>query len=123
MYYKHGARLHRDYFINAIRLVYARPAIETRLPSSGRINLLHQPQRCRYVAHLLYSPPLQRGRCLVIEDFVPLFNVPLKLRVPESIKHVRLAPQDSQLKFLRSDGGYVVTVPKLEGHQIVVFEY
>jgi len=123
MYYKHGARLHRDYFINALRLVYDKPVIETALPSSGRINLLHQPQRRRYVAHLLYSPPLQRGRCLVIEDFVPLLNVPLTLRVPERITNVRLAPQNSQLKFKRSGGGYTVTVPKLQGHQIVVFEY
>jgi len=123
MYYKHGARLHRDYFINVLRLVYAKPAIETSLPSSGRINLLHQPQRRRYVAHLLYSPPLQRGRCLVIEDFTPLYNVPLKLRVPEPVKNVRLAPQDFKLKFMRSADGCAVTVPKLQGHQIVVFEY
>lgn len=123
MYCKHGARLHRDYFVNALRLVYTKPVIETSLPSSGRINLLHQPQRCRYVAHLLYSPPLQRGRCLVIEDFVTLFNVPLKLRVPEPVKNVRLAPQDAQLKFRRSADGCAVTVPKLQGHQIVVFEY
>lgn len=123
MYYKHGARIHRDYFLNALRLVYSRPMIEACLPSSGRINLLHQPQLRRYVAHLLYSPPLQRGRCLVIEDFAPLFNIPLKLRVPESVKKVRLAPQDAQLKFTRGADGCAVTVPELKGHQIVVFEY
>ena len=72
LYYEHGARVHRDLFANALALIYSRPMVQTSLPSAGRVSLMHQPQHRRYVAHLLYGAPLQRGRCLVIEDLPAL---------------------------------------------------
>jgi hypothetical protein len=123
LYYRHGARLHRDYFHNALRLLHRRPVIETRLPSAGRVNVLHQPAQRRYVAHLLYGPPLSRGRCLVIEDLVRLTDIPVTLRVPQRIRRVRLAPGEKPLSSRAKAGGCAVVVPELQTHQIVVFEY
>ena len=40
------------------------------LPSAGRISLLHQENKSRFIIHLLYAPPLERGRCLIIELFL-----------------------------------------------------
>ena len=88
MYYHHGARLHRDLFVNVLKLLHTRPMVETELPSAGRISLLHQPQRNRYVAHLLYGPPSQRGRCEVIEDLPTLTDVSLSFDLPTSIKRI-----------------------------------
>jgi hypothetical protein len=61
IYYHHGARIHRDLFINALRAIYTRPTLKIDMPSCGRVNLLHQPEQRRYVAHMLYAPVLQRG--------------------------------------------------------------
>jgi hypothetical protein len=86
--------------------------------------LLHQPDRKRYVVHLLYSPPLQRGRTLVIEDFPTLRDIPVELRVPEKIKRAKLPLNGKTLKAAQSRGGVSVRVPELiDGHQVVVFEY
>jgi len=123
MYYQHGARLHRQYFANALALIYQQRILAVSLPSAGRINLAHQPQHRRYVAHLLYGPPLQRGRCLVIEDLVPLYHTPVTLAVPETIQRVSLVPNGDELPIVRREGVIQVTVPKFSMHQAVVFDY
>jgi hypothetical protein len=75
------------------------------------------------VAHLLYGPPLQRGNCLIIEDLVPLHDVPLALRVPETISCAYLIPDNEALPLKRSKDVVTVTVPRVHCHQAVVFDY
>ena len=123
IYHAHGARVHRQLFRNALALVYPTPTAQTRMPSAGRLSLLHQPEHRRYVAHLLYATPLQRGRCLVIEDLVPLHEVPLQLTVPEEVASATLVPQRTALEVQRSGGSVAVTVPEVHCHQAVVFSY
>jgi hypothetical protein len=123
LYHVHGARLHRDFFLNALRRLHRRPVLSTKLPSEGRANLLHQPQHQRYVVHLLFTPPLVRGRCQVLEDFVPLCDVPVRLRVPETIRRAWLAPSKKSLRLQRRAGAVVLVVPTVKMHQIVVCEY
>jgi hypothetical protein len=123
MYGEMGARVHRDWFMAALRLVYADPVQETRLPSAGRANLLHQADRRRYVTHLLYAPPLKRGKCLVIEDMPPILDVPVTLRVPERIRSARLEPQGKSLRMRRAGGAVSVVVPRVQCHQAVAWEY
>ncbi|NUP98523.1 MAG: hypothetical protein HUU35_01575 [Armatimonadetes bacterium] len=123
LYHHHGARVHRQLFANALGLLHRRPVLDVELPSAGRVNLIHQPSRRRYVAHLLYGPPLQRGRCSVIEDLVPLHEVAVGLRVPETIGQVKLAPQGTILEATQASGQVRVVVPELSCHQAVVFEY
>ena len=62
LYYELGARLHRNLFSAALNRVYTKPVLECAMPSAGRVSLLYQPEQKRYVAHLLYGPPLQRGQ-------------------------------------------------------------
>ena len=123
IYYAHGARVHRDIFINALKLVYKKPVLAVGMPSAGRVNLLHQPEQRRYVAHLLYGPPLQRGRCLVIEDLVPIFNIPLELRVPQKIKRAWMPLEEMEIETAKSAGALRLVVPHVQCHQMVVFEY
>ncbi len=93
MYYDHGARLHRDMFNNALKLLRKKPMVETELTSAGRVSLLHQPRQNRYVVHLLYGPPITRGRCEVIEDLPVLYDVPVSVDLPETVKKAMLAPE------------------------------
>ncbi|MBI3986739.1 MAG: beta-galactosidase [Lentisphaerae bacterium] len=123
LYAVHGARLHRDLVLNGLRLMHRRPTLSVEMPSCGRVSLVHQPRQNRYVAHVLYAPALQRGRCQVIEDLVPLRNVPITLRVPEKIRRVRLVPQNRPLPLKRRGGQAEVVVPEFRCHQAVVFEY
>lgn len=123
IYQPHGARLHRDLFLNALGLLYKKPVVEIRLPSEGRINLWHQPQNRRYVLHLLYASPIQRGRCSIIEDIVTLHDIKVSLRVPQKIKRVKVPLEKAALPVKNSRGQATVTVPSLTMHQVVVFEY
>lgn len=123
MYYRRSARVHRDLFEKALLQVYPDPRLKVNLPSSGRVNLLHQPDENRYVAHLLYATPHYRGDLLLIEDLVPLYDVEVRLKVDERIKKATLIPDNKQLKFTR-EGDYVkVMVPKFRIHCGVVFDY
>ncbi|MCY2950861.1 MAG: hypothetical protein NTU53_02660 [Planctomycetota bacterium] len=123
IYHDHGARLHRIFFLNALARLYRRPILRTQLPSAARVSLLHQPQHSRYVLHLLYGPPLQRGRCSVIEDLPPLHNIPIQLRVPQKLRSIQLPLTAKPLPMMRSRDTVTTTVPELRGHQIVVFNY
>ena len=123
MYSAHGARVHRDLLRNALRLVCPEPTLSVEMPSAGRVSLLRQAVQRRYVAHLLYAPAMPRGECQVIEDLVPLYDIPLALRVPERIARAYLVPGSQELAVERSDGVVSTVVPKVECHQAVVFEY
>jgi hypothetical protein len=123
MYHAHGARVHRDLFKNALRLASPRPTLHVKMPSAARVSVLHQPERRRYIVHLLYAPAMQRGECQVIEDLVPLYDIPVEFRVPERISSAHLAPRGQALEMAESDGVVLLVVPKVECHQAVVFEY
>jgi hypothetical protein len=97
--------------------------IETKLPSAGRVSLLHQPGESRYVAHLLYGPPIQRGRCNVIEDLPTLRDVPVSVALPEKVKGVTLVPSMAELEWSERDGRVDVVVPEFSMHVGVVFRY
>jgi hypothetical protein len=123
LYHEHGAEQHRQYFRNALALVYGGPMLGVEMPSGGRVSLVHQPQRRRYVAHLLHAPPVKRGRCLVIEDMPPLRDVPVSLRVPQPVLSARLPLDDKPLAPRRDGDRLRLIVPEVRGHQIVEFAY
>ena len=124
LYYANGVRLHRELFKNAIDLVDARPVLRvTGLPSSGRVSLLHQEAKHRYVAHLLYTPALQRGDVKVIEDFPPISGVTLKARLPERVTRTRTIPAGETLAFTEDAGVLTVAAPAFSMHTGIVLEY
>ncbi len=122
-YYLHGARVHRDLFINALSLLRKNPLVETKMPSSGRINLLHQPEHNRYVVHLLYATPIQRGEVSVIEDLVPLYNVPVEVNLGKEIKRAYQIPSGEALKMVKRGGRIKMVIPEFTCHTAIVLEY
>lgn len=123
MYQQRAARPHRDLFERLLRRIYTEPVLHVEMPSSGRVSLLHQPEQRRYVAHLLYATPHYRGGLELIEDLVPLFDVPVELRVAEPVKKVTLIPDGIELTPESCCGKVRVIVPRLQMHCGVVFEY
>ncbi|MEI6425638.1 MAG: hypothetical protein WCP55_25720, partial [Lentisphaerota bacterium] len=123
MYHEHGARVHRDLFINALNKLHTKPFLQTCLPSSGRATLVSQPRQRRHVVHLLYAPPLKRGRCLVIDDMPVLRDVPVAIRIPEKIARVFLPLKKEQLPFKMRNGVLETLVPELRAHQMLVLEW
>lgn len=122
-YYREGARIQRDLFINALNLLRTHPMAEAEMQSMGRLNLLKQADKNRYVLHLLYASPIQRGSVRVIEDIVPIYNIPISIDVDENIKNAYLIPSGKKLKIRKVDGKLHAVIPELYCHTGVVLEY
>jgi hypothetical protein len=98
--------------------------VQTDLPAQGVITLMDQAAESRYVCHLLYATPVRRGTGVeIIEDIVPLYNVTLTLRPTKPIKRAYLAPTGEELSYTAEDGTVTLTVPRIDCHQMVVFDY
>ncbi|MNP15158.1 Beta-galactosidase trimerization domain protein [compost metagenome] len=108
----------------ALKRLLPEPIVETTLPARGIVTLQHQAKEQRYIQHLLYNTPVKKGRVEVIEDIVPLYNIPVTLRLPEPVKRIYLAPQGTELPFTAGSNGQTVsfTLPLLENHQMVVLD-
>ncbi len=117
----YGNGVYKALLKNAIDALLPDPLVRTGLPSAGEVTLLAQGERL--VCHLLYYTPQRRSiRVDIVEDVVPLYNVPLAVRTEIKPKRVYLAPQGQDIPFER-DGAYVrCTVPEVRGHQMVVVE-
>lgn len=123
IYDKNGAKVHRDLFLAALKSIHKTPVLEVELQSSGRVNLLHQPDQNRYIAHLLYASPVKRGDAEVIEDLLPVFNTRVTLKVDQPIKKVRLVPSDKELDFRVTGSVVEVILPEFTCHSALVFDY
>ena len=95
--------------------------VTVRGPSSMEITVLKQGRRT--VVHLLQFVPERRAPTLdVVEDIFPVYDVPLALRAPRKPRRVYMAPSGADLAFAYADGYVSLTVPCVNGHEMVVFE-
>jgi hypothetical protein len=109
-------------------------AVSTDLPSSGRVTLTHQPDRQRYVLHLLYGAPQLRGQGMpidgdttrmmeIIEDIPTIGPVSATVRLPLLPTRSYDALSGESLEWtLTVDGAVQITVPRLRIHSAVAFE-
>jgi len=123
MYKEVGAQYHRDYLINALKLIYDKPVAGVKMPSGGRMRFVKQEAKSRYVLHLLYGQPIQRGSTSVIEDFPKLYDIPVSLSVSEKIKRIKMMPQNEDILFVSNDKSIEFVVPSIRSHQLIVLEY
>ncbi|TKG91513.1 hypothetical protein EYV94_21030 [Puteibacter caeruleilacunae] len=122
-YFETGAHVHRDLFYNALRLIHNKSLVEVELPSNGRINLIEQADKKRYVLHLLYATPTKRGIAEVIEDLVPLYETPIKLHTAKTIKRIYSIPGHETIPFVKKHDEVQIILPKFTCHKAIVFEY
>lgn len=120
-FHEYGNGVYKALVRNAIAALLPDPLVQAGLPSAGEVTLLAQGERL--VCHLLYYTPQRRTtRIDIVEDVVPLHDVPLAIRAGAAPRRVYLAPQGEDLPFAH-DGRYVrCRVPLLRGHQMVVVE-
>lgn len=93
------------------------------LPDRGVTTLMKQPAENRLVHHLLFAHTTNRGtKTEVIEDIVPLYDIPAAVRLPQQPTSVTLEPQGEPLDFTYQTGILRYTVPKVEIHQMVCIQ-
>ena len=125
------------------RSLGGRPTVETNLPSTARVVLNRQSAAAdeggggdRLILHLLHATPVERGGTLdlsggttqgrtaiqVIDELTPLHGVEITFRSdpPATRCHAAVAGQDLPVRPV--DGGVAVTLPRLLGHEMLVFD-
>ncbi|MDF2958807.1 MAG: hypothetical protein K0S39_542 [Paenibacillus sp.] len=119
-----GSLALKECFLYALNRLLPDKTLDTNLPAQGIVTLMEQPNRQRYINHLLYASPVKRGNGVeVIEDILPVYDIHVTLQLPKPAKRVYLAPQMEELPFeSRGTSAIAYTVPKLECHQMVVVE-
>lgn len=123
------------YIVDAmIGRLMPRAAVCTDLPSSGRVTLTHQPDKQRYVLHLLYGAPQLRGQAMpidsgetrmmeIIEDIPAIGPVSATVRLPYApIRSYDALSGESLDWTLTADGAVQVKIPRVHIHAAVVFE-
>ena len=63
-----------------------------------------------------------REKLDLIEDVIPLFDLPLSLKMERPPKRVYLAPQETPTEFEHLAGRVNLRVPEVRGHTMIVFE-
>jgi hypothetical protein len=77
----------------------------------------------RTIVHLLqYAPERRTERLDLIEDIVPIFDIPLSLKLDRPPKRVYSAPDGKPIAFEYLAGRVNLRVPEIRGAAMVVFE-
>jgi hypothetical protein len=97
------------------------PLVQVQAPTSTEVTV--QQRGTRTVLHLLhYSPERRTAQLDLIEDVVPLFDVPVSLKREKPPGKVSLAPGNQEIPFTHAGGRTSFLVPEVRGHQMVVLE-
>jgi hypothetical protein len=120
-YGTHANVAYRQLVGNCLKLLLPQPLALVQAPSTMEVTVMRQGKRT--VVHLLQFVADRRTAVLdMIEDIIPLYDVPLSLRMDRAPKSAYLAPSGERLNFDYAGGRVNLTVPKVVGHQMVVFE-
>jgi len=134
-----GAVAYKQYIENALTLLLGEDAtLETNLPSISRVSMTRQADESRCVIHLLHANTINRGGALnlaggtvagrqgsfeVIDELLPVRDVAVAVRIPQTVKRVTLAPQGLEIPFEEADGVTRLHVDSFTCHQMVVLHY
>lgn len=123
-YRRSGNRVYRTLMTNMIDALVPERLISADLPSSAQATVIEQPRSGgRVVAHLLYYGSERRTSQLdIIEDVVTLRDVHVSVRTDFQPMRAYEAPSGNALDVQWRDGVASVTLPRLEGHAMLVFE-
>lgn len=106
--------------------------VKTGIPAQGIVTYFNQPTENRYVLHLLYASPVRRGGRIpasrnenieVIEDLIPIFDIPVCVQIHDEVVSVRIVPEGIALPFERSGNKISFIVPQIYCHTMVEVSY
>lgn len=122
---QYGCPWIRTMVANAIKLLIGDTIVQHQGPTTLEVEVSFQPRHDRTVVHLLHYIPLRRAEKLdIIEDTIPLRNVPLSIDLEgRPVRSVRLVPQGGQIPYKTEGGRLCFTAPEVCGHQMVEIQH
>ena len=123
-YYHNAPRWCRTLFSNALDMLLPQPIVKHGGPSTLEVMINEQAAQNRLALHLLHYIPIRRSRQIdIIEDVIPVYDIPVSVRADYSVKRVSIAPSGEPLDFTVEGGRIHFTVPEVNGHQMVELSY
>jgi hypothetical protein len=117
----HGNYPYRLLLRNMLEMLLPEPMLRVHAPTSTEATVTKQGSRT--IVHLLqYCPERRTEKLDLIEDIVPLYAVPLSLKLERAPKRVYSAPDGLDVPFEYLAGRVNLRVPEVRGHAMVVFE-
>jgi len=105
---------------NALDLLLPDRLVRAGGPSTALVTVTEQAAQSRRVVHLLHYVPERRCREFdIIEDVIPIFDVPISVRADGTAMAVTLEPQSEPIPFAQTGGRVEFVVPRVDGHQMV----
>jgi hypothetical protein len=121
-YKLHGNQIYKQIVQALVDLLLPDPLLKVTAPSTAEATVLSQRagDEDRLVVHLLHYIPQRRTPNLdLVEDVIPLYRVPVAVKIGAPPARVYLAPEGSDLQFVWEGGYASFVVPKVNGHQLV----
>ena len=116
-----GSMNDKEAVLPLIDMLIGRKTVECGLPSQGKVTFRIAKNYARL--DLLFANTIRRGEGIeVIEDIVPLYNVPCSVAAGRKVSRVYLFPQNTALPFAEEEGRVCFTVPYMRAHQAVILE-
>jgi len=120
---KHGNYPCRLLVKNLIDRLLPQPLLHVQSPTSTEATVMQQRSPARTIVHLLQYCPERRTKDLdLVEDIVPIHDVPVSIKLVKKPKRAYLAPDMQELAFEWSNGRAELIVPRINGHAMVVLE-
>ncbi len=123
-YHTNAPRWCKTLLLNALELLLPEPLLRHGGPSTLVATLNEQAAANRQILHLLHYIPQRRAQEIdIIEDLIPLYDLPISLRTPRPVRQVACVPQGETLPFSEQAGRIDFTVPVVAGHQMVELQF
>ncbi len=120
-YVHHGLKFYKLLLRHVIRRLLPDPLVEGELPSTAEVTLRRQGRDL--LVHVLNYVIQGKASLLdTIEDRFPLRDVALSVRCPQAPARAELVPQHEAIPCQYADGRVRVTIPLVDGHQVVRIE-
>jgi hypothetical protein len=114
----------KQLFASAVDRLLPDPLVRVQAPTSLLVMVNKQSHLQRYVVHLLFYIPERRCEAYdVVEDVVPLHDVPVSIKLPEDVTSVRIVPDGRPLSYEKQQGRLAFVVPHMRGHCMVELSY
>ncbi|MFH1902590.1 MAG: alpha-L-fucosidase [Candidatus Omnitrophota bacterium] len=122
-YFEHAVVAYKNLVRNCLEKTLTKPLVKVlNFPSFGQVTVT-QKDKSRMVHLLTYLPELRGKKIQIIEEPIKVKNVEVALRTDgQKISGIYLAPSRKKLEFKQDNGYVTVTVPEVNGYQMVVFE-
>ena len=124
-YQKYGNLTFREVIGKCLDLLLPEKLVETNAPHATEVALTRQEKEGRSIVHLVNYSPQRRatGHVETLDAPIPLHDITVTLRGNKTFRRAFLAVDGSELSVTTdASGAATVTVPRIESHEMVVFE-